>query len=66
MVCCKAVANWDVVFCNASVMAVVLLFPCATALVINVSAADRSDDGADGATETFDGGTGGGGNGIGK
>ena len=47
-------------------MAVVLLFPCATALVINVSAADRSDDGADGATETFDGGTGGGGNGIGN
>ena len=36
-----------------------LLFPWLTAFVISVIAADRSDAGAEGATETFEGGTGG-------
>ena len=55
-----------VILCNASVIVVVLVFPWLTAFVIRVMAADRSDAGAEGATETFEDGTGGGGKGIGK
>ena len=51
---------------NASVMVVVFAFPWLTAFVIRDIAADRSDAGAEGAIETFEGGTGGGGKGIGK
>ena len=54
------------VLCNASVMVVVFAFPWLTAFVIRDIAADRSDAGAEGAIETFEGGTGGGGTGIGK
>ena len=48
------------VLCNASVMVVVFAFPWLTAFVIRDIAADRSDAGAEGAIETFEGGTGGG------
>ena len=52
-------ANCVVVLCNASVMVVVFAFPWLTAFVISDIAADRSDAGAEGAIETFEGGTGG-------
>ena len=54
------------VLCNASVMVVVFAFPWLTAFVIRDIAADRSDAGTKGAIETVEGGTGGGGKGIGK
>ena len=47
-------------------MVVVFAFPWLTAFVIRDIAADRSDAGAEGAIETFEGGMGGGGKGIGK
>ena len=40
-------------------MVVVFVFPWLTAFVIRDIAADRSDAGAEGAIETFEGGTGG-------
>ena len=61
IVFCKASANCVVVLCNASVMFVVLALPWFTAFVIKDIAADRSDAGAEGAIEAFEGGTGGGG-----
>ena len=66
MVCCNASANCVVVLYNASVMLVVFAFPWLTAFVIKGIATDRSDAGAEGAIEAFEGGTGGGGKGIGK
>ena len=66
MVFCNASANCVVVLCNMSVMFVVFAFPWLTAFVIKDIAADRSDAGVEEATEAFDGGTGGGGKGIGK
>ena len=47
-------------------MFVVFAFPWLTAFVIKDIAADRSDAGAEGAIEAFEGGMGGGGKGIGK
>ena len=47
-------------------MVVVFAFPWLTAFVIRDIAADRSDAGAEGAIETVEGGTGGGGKGMGK
>ena len=47
-------------------MVVMLAFPWLTAFVIKDIAADRSDAGAEGAIETFEGGMVGGGKGIGK
>ena len=58
MVFCSASANCVVVLCNASVMFVVFAFPWLTAFIIKDIAADRSDAGAEGATEAFDSGTG--------
>ena len=66
MVLCNVSANCVMVLCNASVMFVVFAFPRLTAFIIKDIAADRSDAGAEGATEAIDGGTGGGGKGIGK
>ena len=45
---------------------VVFKFPCTTAFVIRVSAAEISDTGAECALDTLEGAIGGGGNGIGK
>ena len=47
-------------------MLVIFAFPWLTAFVIKDIAADRSDAGAEGAIEAFEGGTGGAGKGIGK
>ena len=66
MVCCKALANYVVVLSSAVVMAVVFEFPCVTAFVIRVSAAEMSDTGAECALDALEGAIGGGGNGIGK
>ena len=66
MVCCKASANCIVVLSSAFVIAVVFEFPCITAFVIRVSAAEISDTGAECALNTLEGAIGGGGNGIGK
>ena len=46
------------VLCNASVMVVMFAFSWLTAFVIRDIAADRSDAGAEGAIETFEGGMG--------
>ena len=66
MVCCKASANCVVVLSSAVMMAVVFEFPCVTAFVIRVSAAEMSDTGAECAGDALEDATGGGGNGIGK
>ena len=47
-------------------MAVVLEFPCITAFVIRLSAAEMSDTGAKCMLDTLEGAIGGGGKGIGK
>ena len=47
-------------------IAVVFKFPCVTAFVIRVSAAEISDTGAECALDALEGAIGGGGNGIGK
>ena len=66
MVLCRASANWDVVFCKASVIAVMFELPWFTAFIIKAIAADKSDAGAEGIADTLDGAMGGGGNVIGK
>ena len=66
MVCCKASANCIVVLSSAFVIAVVFEFPCITAFVIRVSAAEISDTGAERALDALEGAIGSGGNGIGK
>ena len=47
-------------------MAVVFEFPCVTAFVISLRAAEMSDTGTECALDALEGATGGGGNGIGK
>ena len=66
MVCCKASANCVVVLSSTFVIAVVFEFPCITAFIIRVSAAEISDTGAECALDALEGAIGGGGNGIGK
>ena len=61
----RASANWDVVFCKASVIAVVFELPWFTAFIIKVIVADKSDAGAEGTADMLDGAMGGGGNVIG-
>ena len=66
MVCCRVSANCVVVLSSAVAMAVVFEFPCVTAFVIRLSAAEMSDTGAECALNASEGAIGGGGNGIGK
>ena len=66
MVCCRASANCVVVLSSAVAMAVVFEFPCVTAFVIRLSAAEMSDTGAECALDTLEGAIGGGRKGIGK
>ena len=66
IVLCRASANWDVVFCKASMIAVVFEWSWFTTFIIKVIAADKSDAGAEGAADTLDGAMGDGGNVIGK
>ena len=66
MVCCRASANCVVVLSSAVAMAVVFEFPCVTAFVIMLSAAEMSDTGAECALDALEGAIGGGGNGIEK
>ena len=66
MVCCRASTNCIVVLSSAVAMAVVFEFPCVTAFVIRLSAAEMSDIGAEYALDALEGAIGGGGNRIGK
>ena len=66
MVCCKASANCVVILSSTFVIAVVFVFPCVTAFVIRVSAAEISDTGAECALDALESAIGGGRNGIGK
>ena len=64
MVCCRASANCVIVLSSAVVMVVVFEFPCVTAFVIRLSAAEMSDTGAEWALDALEGAIGGGGNRI--
>ena len=52
MVCYRASANCIVVLSSTVMMAVVFEFPCVTAFVIRLSAAEMSDTGAECALDT--------------